>query len=66
MPLVAILRGVTPEEVVGIGEALVAAGLVALEVPLNSPRPFESISRWLAPSATAPSWAPGRFAIRRT
>ena len=44
VPLVAILRGVTPEEVVGIGEALVAAGLVALEVPLNSPRPFESIS----------------------
>ena len=43
MPLVAILRGVTPDEVVPIGEALVRAGFVIIEVPLNSPRPLESI-----------------------
>jgi 2-dehydro-3-deoxyphosphogalactonate aldolase len=46
--LVAILRGVTPEEVVPIGEALAEAGIVVLEVPLNSPRPVESIRRLVA------------------
>lgn len=44
-PLVAILRGVRPEEVVAVGEALVAAGFSLLEVPLNSPDPFASITR---------------------
>ena len=43
MPLIAILRGVRPDEVLAIGEALVQAGIVAIEVPLNSPEPFESI-----------------------
>ncbi|MGF1627734.1 MAG: 2-dehydro-3-deoxy-6-phosphogalactonate aldolase [Alphaproteobacteria bacterium] len=43
LPLVAILRGVTPEAVVAIGEALVAAGFAVIEVPLNSPRPIDSI-----------------------
>jgi 2-dehydro-3-deoxyphosphogalactonate aldolase len=43
MPLVAILRGLRPEEAVGIGEALVAAGIRIIEVPLNSPEPFHSI-----------------------
>lgn len=42
--LVAILRGVKPAEVLAIGEALYAAGLRAVEVPLNSPDPLESIS----------------------
>lgn len=45
MPIVAILRGVRPEEAVAIGEALVAAGVVLIEVPLNSPEPLESIAR---------------------
>ncbi|WP_414714531.1 2-dehydro-3-deoxy-6-phosphogalactonate aldolase [Sphingopyxis sp.] len=43
VPLVAILRGLTPEAAEPVGEVLVAAGFRCLEVPLNSPRPFESI-----------------------
>ncbi len=46
--LVAILRGVTPEEVVPIGEALAEGGFAVVEVPLNSPRPVESIRRLVA------------------
>jgi 2-dehydro-3-deoxyphosphogalactonate aldolase len=45
MPLIAILRGIRPEEAVAVGEALVAAGFRIIEVPLNSPEPFESIGR---------------------
>ncbi|MFO6445905.1 2-dehydro-3-deoxy-6-phosphogalactonate aldolase [Erythrobacter sp. NE805] len=44
-PLVAILRGVRPEEVEGVGSALVEAGICIIEVPLNSPEPLESIAR---------------------
>ena len=43
LPLVAILRGVTPDEVLGIGRALVDAGFSIIEVPLNSPHPLESV-----------------------
>jgi len=42
-PLVAILRGVQPHEAVAVGEALVAAGIAIIEVPLNSPEPLVSI-----------------------
>jgi 2-dehydro-3-deoxyphosphogalactonate aldolase len=42
-PLVAIIRGVTPEEAQAIGETLYEAGIRIIEVPLNSPRPLESI-----------------------
>jgi 2-dehydro-3-deoxyphosphogalactonate aldolase len=45
LPLIAILRGLTPAEAVDVGEALVDAGFLCLEVPLNSPEPLESISR---------------------
>ncbi|GEK72143.1 MULTISPECIES: 2-dehydro-3-deoxy-6-phosphogalactonate aldolase [Halomonas] len=45
LPLIGILRGITPDEVVEVGEALLAAGLDRLEVPLNSPEPLESIRR---------------------
>jgi 2-dehydro-3-deoxyphosphogalactonate aldolase len=45
LPLVAILRGVTPDEIVPIGRALVDAGFAIIEVPLNSPDPIESIRR---------------------
>lgn len=44
MPLVAILRGIRPEEAVAVGEALVGAGIRIVEVPLNSPDPFASIA----------------------
>src|SRR4051812_31108444 len=51
LPLVAILRGIRPAEVVAVGEALVAAGFRILEVPLNSPEPEESIRRLAAAMA---------------
>jgi len=44
IPMVAILRGVEPQEVLGIAEVLVNAGFQAIEVPLNSPNPLESIA----------------------
>ena len=44
-PLVAILRGIRPEEAEAIGDVLVEAGLRIIEVPLNSPDPFDSIAR---------------------
>lgn len=45
LPLIAVLRGITPEEIEGVAEALTAEGFRILEVPLNSPRPFESIQK---------------------
>lgn len=44
-PLIAILRGVTPNEVAALGDAIVAAGITTIEVPLNSPDPYTSIAR---------------------
>ena len=43
LPLVAILRGLKPEEALDIGHAIVNAGFHILEVPLNSPDPLRSI-----------------------
>jgi len=51
-PLIAILRGVRPEEVTEIGAGLIRAGIVILEVPLNSPDPIESIRRLVAEFGT--------------
>ena len=42
-PLVAILRGVKPDETLGIVSALLEADMTAIEIPLNSPEPFRSI-----------------------
>lgn len=52
IPLVAILRGLTPPEAVPVGHALVATGWTLIEVPLNSPQPLQSIE---AMSAALPA-----------
>ena len=44
LPLIAILRGLTPAEAVPIGQALVSTGWTLIEVPLNSPQPLDSIA----------------------
>lgn len=45
LPLVAILRGLRPDEALAVGDALLDAGFTLIEVPLNSPDPFDSIAR---------------------
>jgi 2-dehydro-3-deoxyphosphogalactonate aldolase len=50
LPLIAVLRGITPEEIPAIAAVLIGEGFRVLEVPLNSPRPFQSI-RALAATA---------------
>ena len=45
LPLVAILRGITPEEVVEVAQVLKEEGFKIIEVPLNSPEPYQSIKR---------------------
>jgi 2-dehydro-3-deoxyphosphogalactonate aldolase len=48
LPLVAILRGLTPAEAPAIGEVLTGEGFAMIEVPLNSPAPLDSIARLAA------------------
>ena len=48
LPLIAILRGITPSEAIDVGLALVETGFRIIEVPLNSPDPIESIRRLAA------------------
>ena len=44
LPLVAILRGLRPDEALPVGQALVSTGWTLIEVPLNSPQPLDSIA----------------------
>ncbi|MEM6757881.1 MAG: 2-dehydro-3-deoxy-6-phosphogalactonate aldolase [Pseudomonadota bacterium] len=46
--IIAILRGITPEEAVPVAEVMLDAGITKIEVPLNSPDPFDSITAMLA------------------
>jgi 2-dehydro-3-deoxyphosphogalactonate aldolase len=65
VPLVAILRGIRPSEVIEVGETLAQAGFSIIEVPLNSPEPYASIvklakrfgSRLLIGAGTVTDWA---------
>src|SRR3954453_10510170 len=43
--LIAILRDITPEEAEALVEILIAGGITTIEIPLNSPRPLDSIAR---------------------
>lgn len=47
-PLVAILRGIRPDEIVPVGEALIEAGFTLIEIPMNSPDPLDSVARLAA------------------
>jgi len=44
LPLIAILRGLTPAEAPAVGQALLSSGFAIIEVPLNSPQPLQSIA----------------------
>ena len=54
-PLIAILRGIEPRDAAEVLEALIAAGIGLVEVPLNSPEPLESI-RIMAEAAKERAW----------
>lgn len=45
LPLVAILRGIQPDEVIAVADVLMDCGFRFIEVPLNSPEPWDSIAR---------------------
>ena len=45
--IIAILRGITPDEAVPVADVLMDAGITRIEVPLNSPQPFDSIGKML-------------------
>lgn len=57
-PVVAILRGVRPDEVLDHAQVLFTAGVRCVEAPMNSPDPIDSIVRLAAAGAIGWSWAP--------
>lgn len=44
-PLIAILRGITPDRVIPVSEILINLGFICIEIPLNSPKPLDSIKK---------------------
>ena len=44
-PLIAILRGIEPQDAIEVGAGIIAAGFGTVEIPLNSPRPYRSIEK---------------------
>jgi len=64
LPLVAILRGLAPENALAVGQVLIDAGFRIIEVPFNSPRPFESIA--LLAKAFGPRALVGAGTVLRT
>lgn len=59
MPVVAILRGLRPDEALPVGHALIEAGIRILEVPLNSPQPLDSIAALVGAFGTRASIGAG-------
>ncbi|MDD2867404.1 2-dehydro-3-deoxy-6-phosphogalactonate aldolase [Neomegalonema sp.] len=64
--IIAILRGLRPEEAVPCAEALVRAGISVMEVPLNSPQPFDSIARMAQAFAGDPEIVVGAGTVLTT
>ena len=66
--MIAILRGITPDEAVPVGHALAETGFAIIEIPMNSPEPLVSIERMSAAlgrdymigagTVTEPDWVP--------
>jgi 2-dehydro-3-deoxyphosphogalactonate aldolase len=59
-PVVAILRGIEPDEVPVIADAILRAGILIIEIPLNSPHPLKSIERLKSAAGGTRSLAPVR------
>lgn len=57
--LIAILRGIKPNEAVGVAGALIDAGITKIEVPLNSPEPLDSIERMVKAFGSAAEFGAG-------
>ena len=61
--IVAILRGIDPKDVLEIAEVLIDCGISKIEVPLNSPDPFDSISKLARTFGDQSLIGAGRFSI---